>query len=200
MSRTRTYVAIGYPESLKPDWVDMLVDTHVPTIISPLHNMDTNPDGTIKKEHHHIMLCFDSVKTKEQAQEVFNSIGATMCQAVQSIRGQARYLCHLDNQEKAQYDVNDVICVNGADYISIIDLPSDKYNSIREMIQFVDEHKITMFCDLVRYAAESNDTWYRSLCDNSSYMMKEYIKSKSYKLDKEMTYDIRDLRERRGRY
>lgn len=47
---------------------------------------------------------FDGVKTIEQAKDLFEQIGGVGCEKVNSIRGYARYLCHLDNPEKAQYD------------------------------------------------------------------------------------------------
>ena len=60
-SRTRSYVAIGYPESLDPNWLEILSETHVQCVISPLHNMDTNEDGTLKKEQHHVQIAYSEV-------------------------------------------------------------------------------------------------------------------------------------------
>ena len=57
-----------------------------------------------KKPHYHVMIMYDSVKTIEQAREVLSAIGGVGVEIVNSVRGYARYLCHLDNPEKYQYD------------------------------------------------------------------------------------------------
>lgn len=183
-SRTRAYIAIGYPESLRDDFVEILQETHVQVLISPLHNLDKNESGELKKEHYHIMLLFDGPKTIDQAQKIFDSIGATKCIPVNSVRGQARYLCHLDDPDKAPYDQGDVTALNGASYLSLIDLPENKYRAIREMMAFCKENQVFSFADLTDYAAANNEEWFRSLCDNSAYIIKEYLKSRSWTMDK----------------
>lgn len=166
------------------DFVDILLETHVQVLISPLHDQDKNEKGELKKEHYHIMLLFDGPKTREQAQEIFDSIKATKCEAVKSVRGQARYLCHLDDPDKAEYDQAEVTELNGADYFALIDLPANRYRAIKEMIRYCNENRMYSFADLTDYAAENNEQWFRCLCDNSAYIVKEYLKSKSWTLDR----------------
>ena len=59
--------------------------------------------------------------------DIFEKIGGVGCQRINVVRGYARYLCHLDNPEKAQYNISDVISLGGADYQEVISLASDKY-------------------------------------------------------------------------
>lgn len=179
-SKTRAFVAIGYPESLVDDFVEVLQETHVQTLISPLHDKDIDANGKTKKEHYHIMVMFDGPKTLEQAQKLFDSIQATKCQPVNSVRGQARYLCHLDDADKAQYDAGQVSCLNGADYWSLIELPSNKYQSIKEMVRWCLENQTLSFAELFEYSMENNETWFRVLSDNGAYVIKEYLKSKAW--------------------
>lgn len=193
MNRTRNFVAIGYPESLKENWQDILNESHVPCIISPLHNLDVDINGEIKKEHYHIELLFDSVKTLEQAQKIFDSIGATKCQPINSLRGQTRYLCHLDDLDKHPYDTSEVVCLNGADFYGIIELPTNKYLAIREMKDFVEFNNIVSFSDLFCYCADNNEVWFRSLCDNSAFIMKEYLKARSWKDQVNSTTNYRNF-------
>lgn len=178
--KTRAFVSIGYPESLKDNWLDTLSETHVQTIISPLHDKDTDENGELKKEHFHIMIIFDGPKVSEQAQKIFDDIGATKCQPVNSVRGQARYLCHLDNLDKYPYDTGLVTCLNGADYYSLIELPSNKYQVIREMKDFIRSNNIYSFSDFFDYCSDYNENWFRSLCDNSAYIIKEYLKARGW--------------------
>lgn len=178
--RTRNYAFIMYPESCKSNWRDILTDTHIPILVSPLHDMDINPTGEIKKPHYHVIVMFESTKTMEQAQEISDSVGGVQCQRVNALRGYARYLCHLDNPEKHIYDNEDVTSLNGADYHNIITLVSDKYESIGEMIDFCIEKRIVSYFALLTYARQNRHDWFRCLCDNGTIVMKEFLKSKEW--------------------
>ena len=114
--------------------MEIVSDLKVETIISPLHDSDINPTGEPKKPHYHVMIMWESVKTKEQVMKIFKSFGGVGCEPVNSIRGMARYFCHLDNPEKFQYPEENVITYGGADYFKLIGLAVDKYKAIREMI------------------------------------------------------------------
>ena len=68
--RTRTFAFIMYPDSMADNFIDKLTEFHVPTLISPLHDKDVNPDGTPKKLHYHVLITYDSVRTLSQAHDV----------------------------------------------------------------------------------------------------------------------------------
>lgn len=178
--RTRNFACVVYPESAKEGWMDLLGEKCIPAFVSPLHDVDFNPDGEVKKAHYHVMLMFENVKTVEQAEEVFESIGGVGCEKVASIRGYARYLCHLDNPEKAQYLPEDVKSFAGADYRSVIGLSSDKYVAIGEMIDFCESENIISYADLLMYARAHREDWFRVLCDNGSMVMIEFLKSRHW--------------------
>ncbi len=176
-SRTRNYATVVYPESAPEGWQDILSECFVPAFISPLHDQDNNPTGEIKKEHHHVIIMFDSVKTSDQARAVFDKIGGVGCEVVQSLRGYARYLCHLDNPEKAQYNTDDVRSLCGADYLGIIGLPIDKYKVIGEMIDYCSDNHVYSYAELLRYARSERFDWFRILCDSGTLVMREFLKS-----------------------
>lgn len=178
--RTRNFATVVYPESAPENWRSILVEQFVPAFISPVHNADVNPGGEKKKEHYHVMIMFDSVKTAEQAKVIFDLIGGVGCEIVQSMRGYARYLCHLDNPEKAQYQIDDVTCLCGADYDSTISLVTDKYKAIKEIIAFCCERQIYSYSELLEYCSEERYDWFRVLCDNGTVVVKEYLKSKAW--------------------
>ena len=179
--RTRNYGTVVYPDSAPDGWQDILAQQFIPALISPLHDKDTNPDNDEpKKAHYHVMIMFDSVKTKEQAIEVFNLIGGVGCEVIQSRRGYARYMCHMDNPEKFQYKQDDVRALGGADYIDIIGLVTDKYKAIGEMIDYCKEYNIYSYSDLLEYCRMERFDWFRVLCDNGTVVMKEYLKSRSW--------------------
>lgn len=179
-SRTRNYATVVYPESAPEGWQDMLCSFFVPCFVSPLHDKDLNPTGDAKKPHYHVIIMFDSVKTSEQAKEIFDAIGGVGCEKVQSIRGYARYLCHLDNPDKAQYPIEDVRAFCGADYMGTIGLAIDKYKAIGEIIDFCLANDVYSFSDLLVYARAERFDWFRVLCDNGTVVVKEFLKSLSW--------------------
>lgn len=181
--RTRNYATVVYPESAPDNWQDILADMFIPAFISPLHDKDINPTGEPKKAHYHVIIMFDAVKTKEQASEVFARINGVGCEVIQSLRGYARYLCHLDNPEKVKYDTDKVKSLAGADYISSIGLAIDKYTALAEMQDFCDKYNVISFYQLSNYARKNRSDWYRILSDCGSVFMREWLKSKQWSQD-----------------
>lgn len=179
-SRTRNFACVVYPESAPADWYEKLTEKFVPAFVSPLHDKDINPTGENKKPHFHIIIMFDSVKTTEQAKAIFEEIGGVGCEVIQSIRGYARYLCHLDNPEKHQYSVDDVRQICGADYTGIIGLATDRYKAIAEMVDFCADNDIIAYSTLLEYARVHRFDWFRVLCDNGTVVVKEYLKSRTW--------------------
>lgn len=179
--RFRNFATIVYPESAPDGWVDALSGFHVPAFISPLHDKDVLPTGELKKDHYHVMIMFDGMKTLDQANEIISFIGGVGCEVLHSIRGYARYLCHLDDPDKSQYVIDDVKSLSGSDYFGVINLPVDKYKAINEMCDFCLENNIFMFADLMDYCRSKRFDWFRVLCDSSTYVMKNYLRSLEYK-------------------
>ena len=143
--RTRCYATLVYPDSAPADWRDRLASCFVPVFISPLHDQDINPDGELKKPHYHVLLMFDSMKTTDQAIEIFDQIGGVGVVRVNRVRGYARYRCHLDNPEKHIDSENDVASMCGADYSATISLASDKYTALGDMQDFCEKYNIVSF-------------------------------------------------------
>ena len=179
VDRTRNYATIIYPESAAKNWKELLAKSHVPCFVSPYHNEDKNPDGTPKKPHYHVMLMFDGVKTVDQVKKILEPTGAVGCELVNSIRGYARYLCHLDNPEKHQYNPVDVQEMNGANYHEVTELASDKRAMGREIRMFCQKYKIISFSSLIEYADLYREDWIMYL-EQSGWLIKEYLKSKAW--------------------
>lgn len=178
--RLRNFATVVYPESAPENWKEILAGHFIPCFVSPLHDKDLNPTGEPKKSHHHVILMFEGKKSMEQAKSIFETIGGVGCEPVNSLRGYARYLCHLDNPEKAQYLPEQVRSMCGADYTTTIGLVIDKYKAIGEMIDFCRGSGILSYSELLEYCREERSDWFRVLCDNGTVVMKEYLKSKSW--------------------
>lgn len=179
-SRTRNFACVVYPESAPENWQELLVQQFVPAFVSPLHDRDINPGGEPKKPHYHVLLLFDSVKTTEQAQEVFGAIGGVGCEVVKSLRAYTRYLCHLDNPDKVQYPMGDVRQFGGADFYSVCECSIDRYTAIAEILDFCDDNHIYSFRQLLQICRMEHFEWFRSLCDGSCYIVKEYLKTANW--------------------
>lgn len=183
--RIRNYGCVFYPESAPENWRDIISAEHVPVFISPLHDKDMDPQGQPKKPHYHLMVMYEGKKSISQAKEFFSKFGGVGVEKINSVRGYARYLCHMDNPEKAQYSAEDVISFGGADYMACIGLPTDRYKVIKEMMAYCQANDVCSYSDLLEYSAECHFDWFRVLCDNGTVVMKEYLKSKLWTKQRE---------------
>lgn len=180
--RTRNFATVIYEDSTPENWLDILTDLHIPCFVSPLHDKDVKEDGSPKKPHRHVQFMFDGVKTVDQVQKIISNFNGVGCEVLESVRGYARYLCHLDNPEKAKYSISDVIELAGADYHEVIRRMTDKSKALSEMQDYIDENDIDSFYELASYSRNFRSDWYDCLINNGSYFIKEYIKSRTWKL------------------
>lgn len=179
-TRKRNWAFIIYPEGNPPapeDWKEQLQAQFVPGFVSPLHDADQNADETEKKAHWHVMLMFKGLKSLEQVKEISDLLNGTIPQPVKDIRAYARYLCHLDNPEKAQYQPGDVISLCGADYLANIKSASDTDTAVGEMMDWVAEQGCYSFAKLAQYARANRPDWFRVLTSKRTVFMSAFIKS-----------------------
>lgn len=189
--RTRNWTFLVYPESAPQNWRDTLDDKHIQWVESPLHDKDDNADGEQKKHHWHILLLFDGNKSYEQVKEITDKLNATIPQKVASAKGLVRYMAHLDNPEKYQYDKAAIIGHGGVDVAEYLKpTSSTRYQLIGEMMDYVRGQNITEMEDLLYYARmERFDDWFPLLCDNSAYIMGAMIKSRRHRLEQSVKVD-----------
>ena len=157
--RTRNWATVVYSD----DSVTKLRDLHIPCFISPWHDMDCNADGERKKPHRHILMNFDSVKSEEQIRELIKEFNGVGCEYVQSNRSYGRYLCHLDNPEKAQYNINDVETIGGLDYIELINSLADEFATLTDMIDYLLDNSITSLRGFLLYCRDSRQDWFECM-------------------------------------
>jgi hypothetical protein len=176
-----TYDGSGGYGSAPDNWSDVIDAEHIQWVESPLHDKDVNEaDEEQKKPHWHILLLFEGVKSYEQVKEITDKLNATIPQKVASTKGLVRYMAHMDNPEKYQYDKTKIIGHGGVDVAEYLKpVNSSRYLLIGEMRQWVEDNACSEFYMLFDYAfSEKFDDWFPLLCDNSAYIMGEYIKSR----------------------
>lgn len=181
VGRTRVFAIVVYADSAPDDWRERLVQEHVQALISPYHDQDVNPDGTQKKPHWHVLILFEGVKTEDQVNEMLDRVlgpnRVKVFENVQSTRGYARYLCHLDNPEKAQYDKADVEEICGADYEELITLASSNRARLKDIMAYVRTSGITYYHELMDYCMENEPDWWALLVERYSYVVMAYMSS-----------------------
>lgn len=181
--RTRNWTFIVYPDSAPENWIDLLKDQHVEGFVSPIHDKDVNPGGEPKKPHYHVMLMFQGVKTEKQAQEISDMCSGVQVQMIKNVRGEARYLCHLDNPEKEQYDRQGVISLAGADYLDKIGGYADTDTAVGEMMDWCIDQGCFSFFHLSNYARNNRPDWFRVLTSQRTVFLTSWLKSMKWEID-----------------
>lgn len=188
--RNTYYATICYPESAPDNWIEILEDFHIQALISPLHDKDINQDGTLKKAHYHIILLFESLKSEKQVQEIVDRFGGIKTIPIHSLGAYCRYLCHLDDPDKMQYKIEDVIELGGANYRECCrtnDSEKDEKN-LMGLTQLILDNDISYFHKVVEAVLAEHKEWFHALTANSYYIHSVVMSLATEKQRKEKVY------------
>lgn len=185
-SRGRNWAFVLYKDSLDEGEPFKTLDELKTPYFLIWHDADEEVDEETnevkpKKEHAHLVLMFKGNKSYSKMKELTEKLGCPRPIRIENITSMVRYLCHLDNPEKHQYEADEVISGYGADYLSMASYKNDKYDIIREIIVFVNENDIRYYSDLFDYASRENERWFRALCDCCREDCYRYIYSRATK-------------------
>lgn len=182
----RIFWAYLYEDSAPENYIELMREAGL-EILAVRHDKDVDEAGELKKPHVHVLVRFSHAVSRAEAVEVLTSFGCLekSVQYRDSWTACARYLCHMDDPSKFQYDPASVMEFGGADYMAAISRQSDKYRIVGEMQDWVCEptkngEKPRSFGDLNDYARAENLEWFMALCDSSALIMREFCKSKRY--------------------
>ena len=189
--RTRNWNIIVYPDSAPSNWRDILDESHIEWVESPLHDKDVNPTGEPKKPHWHVLLMFGGVKSYEQVLDFIQPLNCPIPQKCHNAKSSVRYMSHLDHPDKAQYKTGDIVAHGGVDVKDLLKPSSgEKYELVREMIAWVKENNVIEYQDLLDYAmAERFDDWFPLLCDSCTFVVNQYIKSARHRMERQEPFD-----------
>lgn len=165
--RQRAFAFLLYPESAPADWLDRLRDLHVPIAVSPLHDRDVftadkdgHKAGEIKKPHYHVMMCFSGKKSLEQVYQMLAGLLIKHVEPIDDARGYCRYLTHMDDADKAQYNPADIITISGFDYAGLMAPTKAQTDQIRsEVLSWIRETDCVNYCDLVYFCHDVEPDW-----------------------------------------
>lgn len=166
--KARHWAIILYPESVVEDWKSILQATGCEIAISPLHNKDFNPNGELKKEHWHIIVSYANTTTFNNVKLLTEQLNAPIPQSINSVKGAIRYFTHKDNPEKAQYDSQEIECLNGFDLDGYVELTkTEKYEIKNEIIKYIKQNNVIHYIDLVTDLQKINYDWFKVCVDNT---------------------------------
>lgn len=171
VKKHRGFAFLIYPESAPTYWIELLKETHLRALVSPLHDKDvwTEADEarnaehkarTLKKPHYHCMVLFDGPTTVKNALSVLEPLGVSYVEPVASVANMTRYFAHLDNEDKAQYDANDIQALNGA-YVDLTrELSPEEKRIIKlKVLAWIRDNSVTEYADVVNYAMDVEPDW-----------------------------------------
>ena len=181
--RSAVWTCIVYPESAPENWRSLLDELHIPWVESPLHDKDFNADGEVKKPHWHIL--FDFGTTKKSYQQVYDftrCVNSAPPQSVLCTRSMIRYFAHMDNPDKYQYNVQDIIGHGGVDVIKCLELLSARKSVVlSEILDWCDTNNVYEFADLIRYCLATNNTdWFKVSTEYCTMAINAFLKSARY--------------------
>lgn len=176
--KSRFWSFIVYPESVVEDWKNILIEMGCVFAISPLHDRDLNPTGETKKPHYHILLQFEGPTTYNNVKEnICDLIGGTIPKKVISMRGYYRYLTHMDNPEKAQYDIKAVECYGGFK----CELTTSEITFIMScIVDDIEKNNIIEFSDLINFYIAMGDYDRFEIVSNHVFFFDKILSSRRY--------------------
>lgn len=175
MKSSRTWEAVVYPDSesyVAAESIDKATKYFCQWCYV-LHDKDLNDDGTPKKDHYHV---YGKLDTPRNPQSVANAlgVGVSSLRAVSSWRGAVRYSLHLDDPDKHQYSVDDVVSNFALAKFMTVD---DDVQAAR-IFSFIQSSRCSKVSELTAWAFANGcypalrrgfAVWSRLLSENSFY-------------------------------
>lgn len=124
--RSRCWATIVYDEHYSDvsSLISALDSLHVACALSPLHDSDFKDDGSLKKAHYHLLLHFDSGRTRTGVESALQSLAHSGLECISSEYAYYRYLTHADSPDKHRYD-DDSVSLFGGYQVPFEKLPLD---------------------------------------------------------------------------
>lgn len=186
-----------YENSSPVDWRTLIRESGYECVWA-CHDKDVTAAGEPKEPHVHVAVRFSHTVDADIAKDVLASFGVkeASVQFRDSWRAVCRYMVHMDDPDKYQYDPSIVEECGGADWRVEIYRTSEKYAIVCAMQDWCDDPENRkpngcppQFSDLMRFARKNNQEWFMALCDNSAIVMREYCKGNRHDWRDEM-YEV----------
>lgn len=163
------WMFVVYQESAPPDWRYSLELTGLPFTVSPLHDMDKNPDGSLKKAHYHVIVSYGQSQRYSAViglREITHGPYPLKCSHV---AGSYAYFTHKNNPEKAQYDAKEIARYNGWEKrLSRSEIEAIK----RELAKICMRDGVTEYLELMMTASDMGNEYFEVAGNNPIYFDK----------------------------
>ena len=171
-SRARNWLYVFYPESCPVEWEEVIESWGVTCYVSPLHDLDVRRDGTVKKPHYHGVLTFEGLKSYGQVMELVSQLGCSTALICNSVRNALRYLCHMDNPDKVQYESGKIKTFGCCDLSACyVQTASEETANVAEIINIARQYNIYEFADLTEFILDNfSDSLFPTLKANHSFI------------------------------
>lgn len=183
----RNWAFVVYPDSLPSNWEEIIVETGLPMVFSPLHDKDVNPTGEVKKAHYHVICYYENPTTSRAVKEyVCDRLNGTIPFKLESMVGMYRYHLHLDNPEKYQYNDKERTFYNGFDVNKVDALTYTEISKLLIEIQnMIRNVGILEYSELLDFLLDNElfNLW--DVSRNNTIMIDRYISSRRYKTKQE---------------
>ena len=155
--KVRNFAVVVYPDSttLNASWRENLKALGHKAIISPIHDNDIDINGLPKKPHYHVCVFRENATTWNSCVKTMSANVDSSIKYVEVLRGTIQasydYMSHKNAPQKAQYNEDDVVCLNGFnpfDYQK--QSRSDKLNCTKEIYIYIENNTIEEFSDLIQ--------------------------------------------------
>lgn len=170
-SKSRYWWAVLYTENMKKNWQDEIDELVQVPYCYCVHDKDVDAKNDQRKEHVHLILCWEGPTTYKKALDVFSELSAegkdavNTCQNVINIRHCYDYLIHntktCEKKKKHLYSVDERIEGNNFEIgnyeqIGIV----QKREMLKELQKWVMKKKFTNFADLTSEILEMDPIYY----------------------------------------
>lgn len=194
--KTRAYWFVVWPESVNITILfQVLRASGYAILISPLHDRDIKDDtGELKKPHYHIIVRFPTARYLEPVRRLVGSWlfdadamsslvtehdATWFVKPVTDWPGAVRYLCHIDDDDKAKYPTNEVISFGFCDLSPLYaQSKADDVESYYSLIAWCRQHPTAGYSQLMDAVYDSEDHALMRAMQRYSYTLKAYIGDK----------------------
>jgi len=181
--KKKYWAFVLYLESAPSNWKEILQLRGIPVCISPYHDKDVNPDGTPKKPHYHIILCFPNTTTYNNVKSITDSLNQPIPISLDAVNGYYRYLTHKDNPEKYQYSPEDIETLNGFSIDDFVELTYTQVKTICIYLQqLIIDNNILEYSDLLDYLLTNELYTELDVASNHTLLFNTYICSRRNKI------------------
>ncbi len=177
--KKRYWWFVLYPESVEPDWKELLTMRGLPFAVSPLHEYDLDTEGVLKKPHYHVILAYPGPTTFNNVKALtVDELKGTIPKYIDNIRGAYDYLTHKNHPAKFQYSEDEIEFHNGFDLLQFVNMSEmDKAEISISIIQDIKDNKIKEYSRLLNFYIELGDFQKFNYCCSHTIMLTHYLSS-----------------------